>query len=735
MKKQISVLAVLMALLMLTSCFVSCHKQEEPEEPAVEYTDIVEGGVSNYTVVLSESATSAVKSMANQIVSHIQEKTGVKISRVTDNTSKYPQGEHEILLGVSKRSETESALSSLTETGYLVKFENGKIILSASNDYMLQKAVDALLNTYFVSENETLKIDKNLNAFTSGTAEMSALLQDGSFRYTIVYPSDAGAEVRDAASDLATGIRSMLNCKVEVKMDSLVADNADNYEVLVGETNRQESKDLYQSLGVTDMRSVMTGNKIAVGSGIESNISLATNHFASLLQELVKGTYDENYLINLGFSASKAVYDWLNGVPTMSREHYIGTDDCGDNSIVMVWEEVSAEDFSSYIAQVKAADFTVKQEYTMGSNCHALLEGDTATIYASYIPAESLLRVFAEKKGSLYPSAEQTSYTTAEGYEPTMWQLSVDNKNSEANGGMSYVMKVADGSFVIIDGGYNTETEADNLYNHLKANCTDEKPVISAWIITHIHSDHYGAFQAFTKKYQNMVTVKAFYYNFPAEGYDFETTTIESTLNSDMKKYTGAVIYRKLHAGMTFWVADAKFDVIFTHEDMYPWYTYQSTTANTNDTSTVLKMTLGGKTVMFLGDIEARASRIIERYYVNDKAVLKSDIVQFAHHGYEGALPALYDMIEAPTVLWPMNIYGWQRPDSSKVFENWHQKSSTGKQALSNYYISYEATYVKTIVVAGEGITEFKLATYVPRSNRLPDYQSIHDAIASEQTT
>ena len=733
MKKFISVISIVLVLAMLVPCLFSCKKNDEPEEPPIEYTNIVDGGASNYQIVFAESATTAVKTLASKLETEIKNKTGVQLERVSDNTAKYPAKANEILLGVSKRAETTTALESLTEVGYKMEYANGKLIIVASNDYMLEKAVDALLDTYFVSESSVLKVDSKLNATYSGAAEMAALIgDDGKFKYKIIYPSGADQEITKAVSTLRATIKSLLGCTADMSTDSA---KESEYELLLGLTNRQASKDLYSSLALLETRSAISGTKIVIGSGMDERIGLATNNFSSALQEAVKGTYDKNYMLRLDFSNSRMVYEYLDGVPMLSRDKQVGTDDVGDGSIVMVWNDIAANEYTQYVNDIKAAGFTAKKEYTLGSNSHALFEGETTSLYASYIPAEKMVRVFAEKAGaSAYDTADQASYTTIANYVPTMWQLSVDNKNSAANGGMSYVMKIADGSFVIIDGGYNTETEADNLYNHLIANTTDAKPVISAWFITHQHGDHYGALQAFTPKYKDKVVVKGFYYNFPANDFGL-SGSFEGSMASWMKQYAGAKIYRKIHSGMTFWFADAKFDIIYTHEDIYPDFNQGTKAANVNDTSTVIKMTFGGKTVMFLADIELSASRIIERYYVNDKATLESDFVQFAHHGYEGATVDLYDMIEAPTVLWPMNIYGWQTPDGTSVWKNWHNKTATGSQALANKYICYDATYVKTIIVAGEGTTKFELPSYTPRTEKFPDHQRIHDEIAENNYT
>lgn len=65
---------------------------------------------------------------------------------------------------------------------------------------------------------------------------------------------------------------------------------------------------------------------------------------------------------------------------------------------------------------------------------------------------------------------------------------------------MSYVIRLADGTFIVVDGGYATNREADGLYELLMANTADGKqPVISAWFITHLHYDHYGCLKKFTE--------------------------------------------------------------------------------------------------------------------------------------------------------------------------------------------------------------------------------------------
>lgn len=410
--------------------------------------------------------------------------------------------------------------------------------------------------------------------------------------------------------------------------------------------------------------------------------------------------------------------------------NYVGYAHLGDGCYVWLWNGADADVFDRYVNEWKEKGFDFLGEYSLGDNRYILLEGKENTVYLSFVPSVSSIRTYSEPKGaSIFPESVMPAVAPLEGYTPTFWQLPVDCKGSAANGGMSYVFQLADGSFFIIDGGYPTELEADNLYAFLKEKSDAvgiDAPVISGWFISHLHGDHYGCFMKFAEKYSDRSELKAFYYNFPAnnETFPFEHgKRFEEKLQPLIDKWDGVRIYRKLHTGMRFYVCDLQADVLYTHEELFP-----KRAVSQNDTSTVLRVTFGGQRILFPMDIMQTASRIIEAEIPAEE--LKADIVEFSHHGYEGATKEFYDLAAAPTVLWPMNIYGWQRPDKSNVFERWKAYEKTRLQPMPNAYICNEAPYVKKIIVAGAGLAELKLP-YTPEGDKLPDYVAIHDAIAA----
>ncbi len=730
MKKIISVLLVLG---MLTVLLASCNNDKEPDaEKEVSYTYIVNGDSTEYAIVMDDKATSAVKSLAGDLADRIKEVTGVKVERMTDDTSKYPAKAKEIVIGSNDREESKTTLSELSEVGWKIKYTGSKLVVSASNDYMLRLAYKALVEKYLIKDDTGLKVDEALDVSYSGTDDMISFLdEDGKFKYKVIFSSSATSEQRNAATNLSGKLKSIFGVKsVPVGMDT-GADDPEAFEIIVGNTARQASKDLYENIGMLEMKSVVVGNKIVIGAGADNALEDAISYFLSYVSDLQKGTYDGWYAINKDYSDTKTTIEYLLGVPMIQAGTFAGSDDCGDGTHVFVWDGIEEAELEAYKAELTASGMTLENTYEMGNNKHALYKGKAANAYVSYIGGEKVARVFFEKTGTLYPSAQKAAFDTVSGYTPTLWMLDVDSQYASgedggANGGMSFIAKVADGSFVIVDGGYNTDAESDRILNFLKENTpAGEKPVVSAWIITHQHGDHYGALLNMTKRHLNEFTVKAFYYNMPMEGHDGASGGLVGTVTNAMSKWTGAVQYSKLHTGMRFYVADAQFDVIFTHEDLFPILN-----TNVNDTSMVIRMTHGGKRVMFLADIEARASGVIEKNIA--KSELKSDIVQYSHHGYEGANQALYDLIEAPTILWPVNTYSFQ---TNNYGQNIFERMINGTWGSVNYYVSHTATYVETIICAEEAhwaAYKIELPTYTPRAEKLPDYEDLYNRVKAD---
>lgn len=102
-----------------------------------------------------------------------------------------------------------------------------------------------------------------------------------------------------------------------------------------------------------------------------------------------------------------------------------------------------------------------------------------------------------------------------------------------------------------------------------------------------------------------------------------------------------------------------------------------------NNSSMVIKMYLGRKSILFLGDTGAESSqKLIE----NEKEKLPSDIVQMAHHGQNGATEELYKKIDPKICLWPTPDWLWNN-DKGEGEDSGNWKTKETRNWMENMHV------------------------------------------------
>ncbi|MBQ9784340.1 MAG: MBL fold metallo-hydrolase [Clostridia bacterium] len=214
---------------------------------------------------------------------------------------------------------------------------------------------------------------------------------------------------------------------------------------------------------------------------------------------------------------------------------------------------------------------------------------------------------------------------------------------------MSFIVTTRNGRICVIDGG--RREDAQHLLDYLRAVSGSQKPHVDAWFLTHAHDDHIDAFVEIMENRSDECSVGAVYYCFPSIQY-FETYEKGSapTLRDFyalMPRIGG--IAHTVSTGDVYRLGDATFEVLQTCDDTV-------TEDVVNNSSTVLRLTQHGKTLLFLGDAgEAAGARLLARYGEG----LKSDICQMAHHGQDGVARDVYEAIRPETALWCAPAWLW----------------------------------------------------------------------------
>ena len=276
---------------------------------------------------------------------------------------------------------------------------------------------------------------------------------------------------------------------------------------------------------------------------------------------------------------------------------------------------------------------------------------------------------------------------------------------------MSYVIRLEDGSFIVVDGGHDTEENTDKMFSVLTKQAEGKPIVIAAWIFTHAHSDHTGIFEVFTNKYGAQVTVESFIYNFPTDeaakvsGSVPDATSIYHT----MLNYPGA---KKIvaHAGQVHKIRNATVNIFYAYDMMMPYKM-----VDYNATSVVFNVELEGSTILFLGDAGGETSAVngtlshLKEIYTAE--TLGANIVQVSHHGIDdqAKIDSFYSMLsnDAKVALVPVASRFVKVNDKYYDLE---ERSALSNLKNAKYYIAANKITVVTLN-GGVSVVEYNTVT------------------------
>ncbi len=683
MKKTIVLrsLLLLLSLVLALAAFASCDTGSDGGDTTADSgtAEVTTGGsegnsdteriaVSGAVVLTPSVVDKRTGEAAEILVAAVKEYTGVDITLKTDEELEN-NDVYEILIGATNRTASSGVLSELNgQSGFVVKKVGKKIVINATAETMLDDAVNYFVNNYVSGGSDgSFTVAKDL-LFTYGstggvTVSLSA---EEALNYKLVFSQEL--DIVGSADDPYSGadyicqyldkaekaIGDVFGITVEGEKDTSEAVN-ESLEVLLGRTNRPETKAFLRTLKVNEYGYAVIGNKLVIAGWGDLTSARAIELFIKDCESyVVEENGEKKLVLPDGEEKIETYTKWKIDIPMFrggSLEYVV---DMVENAYHLYYENTSEAAYLEYRKELEEAGYELYQENRIGDNLYATYHDSKMIVHAYYLARENTVRVAVSSK---LMSELPVNVDDSPNYGPKVIDhLSFtmhDFDGTVGNWGNAFIMTLEDGSFIFHDGGANDSSyESEEIWDFLNENNMreDGRIVIAAYILSHGHKDHHDAFDSMMSKHRSEITLERIIHSEAGatQIYPFYKNGHYATNGlTTLAAQTGAPIH-KAHMGQTFQIRNLKFEVIMAPENCYP-----NPCGSYNSTSLVTRFFYGEgeneQTLMIIGDTEPHsADRMVEIF----REDLKCDIVQVGHHGWGGSVD-FYAYCKPSVVVWP----------------------------------------------------------------------------------
>ena len=232
---------------------------------------------------------------------------------------------------------------------------------------------------------------------------------------------------------------------------------------------------------------------------------------------------------------------------------------------------------------------------------------------------------------------------------------------------MSFVIVTKKDNVIIVDGGRPLDMPLLKEYVGGRH--------ISAWILTHAHSDHMSGFvDEMEKNGCADFDIQKVYYSFPSYDALIGRTDVpdknyfDTELNEMLPAFgkIEPLLGERAHIvsqGETLTVDECELEFIYTYHD--------GLFSNLmNDASLVFTLKTPNKKVLFLGDLGPEGGDVLMD---ESREKLKADIVQMAHHGHMNVSMEIYAEVKPDACLWCAPDWLYNEPEIPRYLSNREQ--------------------------------------------------------------
>ena len=546
----------------------------------------------------------------------------------------------------------------------------------------------------------------------------------------VIYPITADAETLSLVNSLNTTLQQLSGqTRLRPEVEGTNHDPS-TVEILIGQTKYPESIQVYDSLGYGEGIVCVVGNKVVV-AGFDN---LACSRALNSLVIAMNKNKDEagNVSLALDYSVTYSDRPLVSALPVLGNNIYpTRVENAGQGCSKVTFEGIEVSDVQTYLPKLEAAGYTKHAENQIDENLYYTYYNDEVVVTLMYAARKTgatlSITVDPMSSTSLVPLASENTWEEVTTTTFTQVGLYYDEnkaeneaaKNMKNFNGMCYVLRLEDGSFIIMDGGHNTQGHADRLYEVLKKQAPDpDNIVIAAWFFSHDHGDHVGFFSHFAKSYGSNVKVELFVHSFPFSSAD-------NVLSACRAKFDGAKII-KSHAGQQFFLRNATIEILYT-SDLY--LTNVEEMSDTNNASQVFTITAEGTKFMIFGDYSENGTTMLDLY---SKETMKSDVMQIPHHGISGMQNNMNTTVAPTYAFWPVAMLAADNEGGAKAGHVYWKETDRDidvdliGRAPNDYFVN-TMDYENNVFVANDDVY---VATFSDGVLDVTRYETVTDYLA-----
>ena len=342
-------------------------------------------------------------------------------------------------------------------------------------------------------------------------------------------------------------------------------------------------------------------------------------------------------------------------IPAFDEKKYREDKENRHASVVNIYE-ATKNTFDAYVSYFEKNGAEKREVHENKNHSYAAFSAREGAIFLNFFARTEELYAVIEEKSNYFSYSDRILPRIC---DPEITQVTL------IDFGLSYVVRLSDGRFIIIDGGNEHDFDSDALLKTLKEGSVNGEIDIAAWIFTHPHLDHFHCFLSFMDRFYGVekFEVEKFIFNFPEvdDSYHYpalqrpsdKATDTVPRMHGHIEKLA-APIYTA-HTGQKYRIGDAECEVLASLDDSIG--IAPDVTPDVNVTSLVLRMKLGGEVILWAADSYFEYIKFSEKY----GEYLKSDILQVPHHGFGSARPIgeieAYKFIKPSVCLMPVCDY------------------------------------------------------------------------------